>query len=346
MSNTRAVFLVIDYAPHQLTTIDTFIEKFKCDIFSISYKANNYQSNSLKHLHIKYAKNQKNDFLKKVENFRPDILIVAGWFVNDFVWIARRIRKSFNIPVVSYSDTQWTNNFRQFVNCLISPIYLKLSFSHIWVSGIYQYEYARRLGFSRDRIIFNALSCSDKFFEVQARANKNNTERKKLIFVGRFVKEKGLDLMINAWTSLSNKQGWELILIGNGPERDKFSGLDDVLVEDFIDNNQLPEIMANAHGFIITSISEQWGLVIHEAAAAGLPIIATKVCGAVPHFVHNNFNGYVVDANSKSILHALEKLVKMREEELSEFAIRSRMLAYNITPSKGVSNLIELIEKN
>ncbi len=52
--------------------------------------------------------------------------------------------------------------------------------------------------------------------------------------------------------------------------------------------------------FILPSIFEPWAVVIHEFACAGLPIIATEVCGATPHFVINGFNGLSI--KSKKML--------------------------------------------
>ena len=108
--------------------------------------------------------------------------------------------------------------------------------------------------------------------------------------------------------------------------------------------SELSREMEQAGCFVLTSIFEPWGLVIQEAAASGLPIIATDICGAAPHLVINNYNGYQVRPNVQNIKKALQDIINMDKKELFRFAQNSRTLASNISPSLGVAHLMSVVE--
>lgn len=341
----KIIFLVIDYMPHQLTSINSLVENYDVEVHSITFKKS-IPSNVLpKHFYYQYNETERSSFLKLIVDLKPEALVVAGWLVSDYTWLSKKVRKYLSIPIIAYSDTPWYGTFRQKINCLISPLHLKRAFTHIWVAGIYQFEYARRLGYAKSNILFNALSCGPAFFyNLDDEFKVHRIKEKKLLFVGRFVNVKGLDLLLEAWANIQNKNGWELTLIGAGPLKPK-GNLESVILKDYMNNNDLINEMNNAACFILPSIFEPWGVVLHEAAAIGLPIIASNVCGAVPHFLVNNFNGYIVEPNSKSIQVAISKIINLEKEQLIKFSQNSRKLASSITPDKGAASIYSIISK-
>ena len=57
----------------------------------------------------------------------------------------------------------------------------------------------------------------------------------------------------------------------------------------------LPVFYGLANAFILGSTSEQWGLVVNEAMASGLPVLISKQCGCAVDLVHYNRNGFTFD---------------------------------------------------
>ena len=47
---------------------------------------------------------------------------------------------------------------------------------------------------------------------------------------------------------------------------------------------------------------EQWGLVVNEAMAAGLPVVISERCGCVPELVHNGVNGFAINPEDQPAL--------------------------------------------
>jgi glycosyltransferase involved in cell wall biosynthesis len=332
--------------PHQLTTINTLIENHQAEVMSVTFKKSIPSVILPQHIFFQFECDQRYELLNAILQFNPKALVVAGWFVKDFVWISKQIRKKLEIPVITYSDTQWNGTFSQRINCLLSPFHLKRAFTHIWVSGIYQYEYARKLNYSKSQILMHSLSCSKEYFAKGDSTIQKNSGNKKLIFVGRFVDVKGLDLLLEAWSKIPNKNGWILTLIGKGPLKSKIENYPEIEIKDFMNNEDLICEMRNSDCFILPSIFEPWGVVIHEAVASGLPVIASKICGAVPHFVINNYNGWVVDPTFDSIFITLQKLVTLNSLDLEKFSKHSKILSTRITPDSSVASLLSLFKTN
>ncbi|MCA0132443.1 glycosyltransferase family 4 protein [Winogradskyella alexanderae] len=339
------VFLVINYMPHQLISIKEILTTEGVTVHSFSYKEPHttpYRLKNLKTYRLKDLSRQQ--FLKKLMKINPELIVVAGWAVSDFVWVAKKVRKKLNIPIVSYSDTQWQGTIKQKINCLISPWHLKKAFSHIWAAGIYQYEYARKLGFAKPKIITNALSCDVQLFSEVSIKTKRKTYPKNFLFIGRFVPVKGLNLLIKAWNQISDKKGWTLTLVGDGPQKNKIYNLEDVILKNYMTQKEIREEFEQAGCFILPSIYEPWALVIHEAAVAGLPIIATNVCGAAPHFIITGYNGYKVQPSVEDIKTAMENIMALTTEQLLEFSKNSRKLSSSITPELGAAQLLSVIK--
>jgi glycosyltransferase involved in cell wall biosynthesis len=84
---------------------------------------------------------------------------------------------------------------------------------------------------------------------------------------------------------------WDLVLLGDGPlKADLCRLIDDlrirnrVLMPGFKQYEELPAYYALARAFVHASATEQWGLVVNEASASGLPVIVSNRCGCVPEW--------------------------------------------------------------
>src|SRR5262249_59830905 len=95
---------------------------------------------------------------------------------------------------------------------------------------------------------------------------------------------------------------WKLVLLGEGEQRAKLEGLrdalglrNDVSMPGFKQYDELPAYYGLASAFVHTSTTEQWGLVVNEAMAAGLPVLVSERCGCGPDLVREGVNGFTFD---------------------------------------------------
>ena len=279
-----------------------------------------------------------------VKKINPDLVWVAGWIDPLYNEVAGMIRKKLHLPVVAGSDTQWHGG-KQWLNVLTAGFRQRRWFSHIFVAGEWQVKYARKLGFRPDQILMHNLSADVDLFSQIDINNREKEYPKRLLYVGRFSPEKGLVGLLKAWQSISDRKGWQLTLVGNGPEREKLTGYPDVEILDFMNQQDLLKVLENSGAFILSSVFEQWSLVLHEAACAGLPILASNCCGAVVSFVREGENGYLfIPGNIPAIRSSIEKLIIQPEADLLRMGRHSRILGMQITPERVADTLLTILE--
>lgn len=279
-----------------------------------------------------------------VIKINPNLIWIAGWIDPLYTKVACLARKKLCIPVVSSSDTQWRGG-KQWLNVLTSRFRHRRWFSHMFVAGEWQVKYARKLGFRPDQILMHNLSADFELFSKVDISSREKDYPKRLLYIGRFSPEKGLIYLLKAWQSIADRKGWKLTLIGNGPEREKLQGYPDVEVFDFMEQKELIGVMEKSGAFILPSIFEPWALVIHEAACAGLPILASDCCGATASFLKDGENGYLFTSGSvDTIRSAIEKLIVQPVSSLLLMGDRSRQLSLHITPEKVADTVLAILK--
>lgn len=136
--------------------------------------------------------------------------------------------------------------------------------------------------------------------------------RRVLVFSGRLVPAKRPDLVIDAFVSLADERPeWDLLLVGDGPLRDELKlRIPPRLVgrvhwTGFIDEQSTVSALYRASDvLVIPSDFEPWALVVNEAAAAGLAIVASDVVGAAAELVRDGMNGFIFSAGDLAALRA------------------------------------------
>jgi phosphatidyl-myo-inositol alpha-mannosyltransferase len=111
--------------------------------------------------------------------------------------------------------------------------------------------------------------------------------RPTLLFVGRLERRKGLEPLIRAFTLLKTaRPDLRLLVVGDGPERDRCQGLlparlrDDVVFLGRVGQDELPRYYASCDLYVSPALGgESFGIVLLEAMAAGVPIVASDIPG-------------------------------------------------------------------
>jgi glycosyltransferase involved in cell wall biosynthesis len=112
----------------------------------------------------------------------------------------------------------------------------------------------------------------------------------------------------------------------------------------FIQPAKIPKLMQRARCLVLPSLWEPWGVVIQEAAAAGLPVIATHSCGASVAFLRDGINGYIIAPRVRNLTEAMFRLSMSPEQELTEMSHKSAVLARLWDPKKQAKYFCETIK--
>lgn len=280
---------------------------------------------------------------------RPDVIMCSGWIDKGYNAICRHFKGKIN--TVLGLDNPWRNTFKQNIASLAGPFWLRSFFSHCWVPGRPQKKYALRLGFRNDVIEEGAYSCDFNIFHQQYIENRSEKEKlfpKKIIFVGRYTKLKGTAELWKAFTEFQKQQPseWELWCLGKGDMNDQFPQHDKIKNVGFVQPADMHKYISGCGVFILPSHYEHWGVVVHEFAAAGFPVICTTSTGAATTFLEDGYNGYnIKPCDIDSMVAIFKKINNTPSDELLKMGDRSAEIAKKITPITWAQTFMKFINK-
>jgi glycosyltransferase involved in cell wall biosynthesis len=136
-----------------------------------------------------------------------------------------------------------------------------------------------------------------------------------LLFVGRLVREKDLDVLAEAIEILSTRGQWFVpAFVGDGPLRPELERrLPDAVFAGYQSGADLSRWYASADLFVFPSTTETFGNVILEAFASGLPAVGARA-GGVQDLIQSGHNGLLVPPRSSTDLaNAIESILRNRQ---------------------------------
>jgi glycosyltransferase involved in cell wall biosynthesis len=284
---------------------------------------------------------RENELLTYVFELNPDIIICSGWMDKDYVKICKHFFGK--IPTVLTLDNHWRGGIKQRIAQLASPFYIRTVFSHAWVPGSPQYQYARKLGFKVANIKTGFYSADVNLFSNYYEQFKSvGNYPKRFLYAGRYVAHKGIFDLWNAFAELQEEQPneWELWCVGTGDQWENRLLHPKVKHLGFLQPNELKSVIDETSWYILPSHFEPWGVSLQEFAVAGFPIICSNAVGAATQFVKENENGFVVPNGDKAALkNAMKKAIELSDSEFLKMRQLSHQMGQSITPHQWAATL-------
>jgi len=277
---------------------------------------------------------------ERVNNFGPDVVLMSSWPYRHFMRLAKKFKKN-GVYIISTMDNQYRGTLKQRIGIAMSPFFLKPNIDTFLVAGDRQAEFAKKLGFYD--VMYGLYAAEVDRFETTKQISQRPPS---FLFAGRLVDEKNITGLLEGYNYYREKSfdPWDLKIAGTGPLEKACVRMPGVQVLGFVQPSDLPAVFEKGRCFILPSTFEPWGVVIHEAAAAGLPIIATFQCGAVSRFVYEGVNGFIVIPNAKSIGGAMLRITQKTNDELITMSRQSEILAGLWTPARLAEYFIDSIQ--
>jgi glycosyltransferase involved in cell wall biosynthesis len=288
-----------------------------------------------------------------LEQTNPDVVAVNGW--NNFgSLIAANCCKRRGIPLVVMSESARQDEPRTWWKEAVKRRIVGL-YSAALVGGQRHVEYLVELGMPRERVFTGYDVVDNDYFgrrTAEIRDSKFEIRKKYglpenyFLASARFVEKKNLLKLIQAYAEYRRRSGiatkvpWDLVLLGDGPLRGTLNSQlstlnlhEHVHLPGFEPYDELPVYYALANAFVHASTTEQWGLVVNEAIASGLPVIVSDRCGCVPELI--NGNGFTFDpANEQELTARLLETASMSDEERKRLGDNSYKIAANFAPER------------
>jgi glycosyltransferase involved in cell wall biosynthesis len=227
----------------------------------------------------------------------PDLLVHTGWAYRGFNTLASAVKRHGG-SVISMVDNSRKHNARQLIGSVIFRTMYRSRIDAVWVPGQSGFELMRFFGLPPQRIYTGLYGADPSIF----RPVTPICSRPKLItFVGQLIPRKAPDLLTRAFTRFREIfPDWRLLLIGNGPLSDHIRS-DAVEVLPFIAADAVAERLRQSRFFVLPSLEEHWGVVVHEAALSGCALLLSDGVGAAPDLLTTG-NGYSFPAGDEGAL--------------------------------------------
>jgi glycosyltransferase involved in cell wall biosynthesis len=349
----KILYLYSELVGYQIPIFEIYVNTYKAQVHVVSWDKNKLKPYTPPQLddviYYKRSEYSKYDILSLANEIIPDIVYVSGWMDKAYLYVTKQMKK-MGIPVVTAFDDIWIGSFRQKVGALIFPFIFKKYFTHAWVAGPYQFEFAKRLGFKNEKIIFDMLSANTNIFKIDINNSDPLKKSRYFLYVGNFRHIKGTDILINAYNIYLNTykgSKWKLICVGNGEIENELKINENIEVIPFSSGEKIVEISKRADVFILPSRHEQWGVVVHEFASLGMPLLLSNIVGAKATFFINGFNGFLFKSGSaEDLANKMIDISNFDDDELHNMGTNSYMLSKRINIHTSAANFISIIKNN
>lgn len=266
-----------------------------------------------------------------VENQKPDILHGHGLWLMEGHYMAS-IARNMNIPYIISPRGMlepWALNYKKWKKQLALWFYQEKDLkkaSCIHATSSIEAKNIRKLGFN------NPTAIIPNPIEIKEKVVKQKTEKKRLAFIGRLHEIKNIESLLIAWKNISNKQGWELILVGDGKKNYVQSlktlifklQLQDVKFTGFLVGEEKEQIMQTIDIVILPSFSENFGMVVGEALQQEIPVIAST---GTPWEDLNIYQcGWWVNNDINTLTQTIQQAISLSDEERMTMGQRGRKL--------------------
>jgi glycosyltransferase involved in cell wall biosynthesis len=271
---------------------------------------------------------------------RPVLLMTYNWGATDAIWLGRLagirniVHNEHGFNVDEGVATAWKRD------CIRFLVY-RLASKVIVVSHELQEMLQHRFSLGEDKV--ERISNGIDAFYYSPDFNERQRVRRSLGFSdsdcvlgfsGRLDPVKNLDLLLDIFVeSLPHENPFRLLLVGDGPERDRLEARCDAnqIHQHVVFTGQQEQVLPYLRAmdvFLLTSLREQMPLSVLEAMGVGIPVVATRV-GEIPYIIDDGIDGFYRDLNAQveafaQILRLL--LCSSRQKAMGE-AARKKVLA-------------------
>lgn len=229
----------------------------------------------------------------------PDIIVLS--------WLLALL----GVRVILLSESKFDDKPRR-IGSELAKALLLAPYRAAIVGGHRHIAYFRFLGFCRRAVVpgYDTVDMARvrAMGGGKAAPGGDTYSSRNFIFVGRFVDKKNLLGLVEGYALYAKEAGAaarRMVLIGAGPEEPRIRtraydlGVSELIdFPGFLGAEAVAQRLSESLALVLPSGEEQWGLVVNEALAFGLPAIVSSAVGSGDLLVRNLMNGYVIELGS------------------------------------------------
>ncbi len=256
----------------------------------------------------------------------PDVIAISGYSSRDaqvLLGWCKLHRRPAILMSVSKVDDVLRVKWKELAKKLIVR-----RFSAALCAGTRHRAYLEQLGMARERIVTGYGAVDNDYFGQRADQVRQqpaafrhlpSLEISTPFFLAssRFIQRKNLHGLLIAYqryreqSQVCGLSPWRLVVLGDGEERGNLERLiverdiEEVTFPGFRQIDELPAYYGLARAFIHPALQEQWGLVVNEAMASGLPVLVSERCGCATDLVRDGDTGFKFDPENVEAMASL-----------------------------------------
>ena len=305
-----------------------------------------YKENDKFYKNIIWIKKNKKYSWKDLGLEVPDIFFQAGWAVKSFNYLGELVKaKNKNNKVIVLVDNSvQKKNIKQLLGAYYFKYFFKKKFDYAMVPGFSGVCLMMKFGFKKSEI-FKGL------YNPIRDVYKNNIlpikRKKQFIYVGQFIKRKNVIRLINAFKNATfNNKNYKLLLVGSGPLKIEKLKLQSNIK---IVGSLLPKKLSNLYNeslyFILPSVREHWGVVVHEASLSGCHLLLSNNIGSIYEFANKKNSIIFQPKSTSSIQKSIEKAMFLTNKQLLKSNKESERLGKLYNYDFSYKNFSKIINK-
>lgn len=301
-----------------------------------------------------------------LDELKPGAVAIPGWgdkaTRRALTW-CRRYDASAILMSESKRDDAKRNWLKEKIK---SSMYVK-RFDTALVGGKIHKDYLIELGFNSQRIFTGYDAVDNDYFASGARRARSDQRaararqplippRPYFMAATRLLERKNIYRLVQAFAAYREQVGaseaWDLVVCGSGVEEanirkaiDELKLTDAVHLPGFVAYKDVADWYGLAQAFVHPALQEQWGLVVNEACAAGLPILCSRTVGACSELVRDGVNGLTFNPEDVSeITEALTRIHQTPADKRRRMGAESESTVAAYSPENFAVGMMQAID--
>lgn len=288
-----------------------------------------------------------------LSQLNPDILVIAGYaspaMLSALGWCLWHQKPAILMSESKEDDADrswWKETFKKWV---------LTRYKAALVGGQPHKRYLVKLGMAPEAIFLGYdVVGNESFHPHKIKHLPKKLDRNYFLSSNRFIPKKNLFFLLSAYSAYRQTVGsdaWDLVLCGEGSLRPQIEQhINELEIKDFVhlpgflQQDELLPHFAHASCFIHASIQEQWGLVVNEAMAAGLPVLVSNRCGCFEDLIIEGVNGFGFDPENTQELTNLMVKMSSGAVDLQGMGQASLEHIQKFSPDYFAQSLIQAVE--
>ena len=279
------------------------------------------------------------DTFSQLRDFRPDLIVSGELGTRTLLATAyRRFFPSTRL-VIWATLSEATEQGRGRLRPILRSLMLRAA-DAVMVNGESGARYIQRFGVASGRIK-RVHQATNVLAFMAGDSARSHPARHRLLYVGRLIELKGLHpflKMVAEWTTSHPSREVEFWIAGDGPLRSAvatFAAPSNLKIRllGHVTYDRLPEIYRQCGILAFPSLADEWGMVVVEAMASGMPVLGSIHSQAVEELISDGETGWTFNPNqTPQVREAIAQALATPIGTLNEMGALARERMRNLTP--------------